>query len=112
LLLADQVGLGKTVQLAMAALLMALEDDGSVLVLAPKPLLEQWQGELLDLLHLPSARWTGSAWIDENGVEHSGSGSESIKECPRRIGLVSQGLITRGSPSVKKAALPGKVWVN
>ena len=28
LVLADQVGLGKTVQLAMAALLMALEDDG------------------------------------------------------------------------------------
>lgn len=108
LLLADQVGLGKTIQLAMAALLMALEDDGPVLVLAPKPLLEQWQGELSDLLHLPSARWTGSVWIDENGFEHPGIGPESLKECPRRIGLVSQGLITRGSASVRKALLARK----
>jgi hypothetical protein len=46
LVLADQVGLGKTIQLAMAALLMALEDPdgGPMLVLAPKPLLQQWQG--------------------------------------------------------------------
>ncbi len=108
LLLADQVGLGKTIQLAMAALLMALEDDGPVLVLAPKPLLEQWQGELQDLLHLPSARWTGSMWVDEQGVEYPGSGVDSLKECPRRIGLVSQGLITMGSPAVKKALLSRK----
>ena len=55
LILADQVGLGKTVQLAMAALLMALDepDGGPILVLAPKPLLQQWQGELMELLQLP-----------------------------------------------------------
>ena len=43
LVLADQVGLGKTIQLAMAALLMALDDPdgGPILVLAPKPLLHQ-----------------------------------------------------------------------
>jgi SNF2 family DNA or RNA helicase len=41
LVLADQVGLGKTIQLAMAALLIALDDPdgGPILVLAPKPLL-------------------------------------------------------------------------
>src|SRR5688500_9639630 len=61
LVLADQVGLGKTVQLAMAALLMALDDPagGPILVLAPKPLLQQWQDELMELLRLPSARWNG-----------------------------------------------------
>jgi hypothetical protein len=67
LVLADQVGLGKTIQLAMAALLMALEEPsgGPVLVLAPKPLLRQcWQGELMELLQLPSARWTGSSRLD------------------------------------------------
>lgn len=66
LVLADQVGLGKTIQLAMAALLMALDDPdgGPILVLAPKPLLQQWQDELMELLLLPSARWNGRAWVD------------------------------------------------
>ena len=99
LVLADQVGLGKTVQLAMAALLMALEDPegGPILVLAPKPLLQQWQDELMELLHLPSARWTGRMWVDENDVEYPAQGARAIASCPRRIGLVSQGLIVRGA---------------
>jgi hypothetical protein len=105
LVLADQVGLGKTVQLAMAALLMALEDTGPILVLAPKPLLQQWQGELMELLQLPSARWSGKAWIDENNVEYPSAGPEDLKRCPRRIGLVSQGLVTRGHPKVLEALL-------
>ncbi len=98
LVLADQVGLGKTVQLAMAAMLMALDDpDGwPILVLAPKPLLQQWQDELMELLDLPSARWTGKAWVDENDVEYPSDGLKSLSKCPRRIGLVSQGLIVRG----------------
>ncbi len=59
---ADQVGLGKTLQLAMAAQLMALVGDGPVLVLAPKPLLQQWQDELDTLLDLPSAVWDRGQW--------------------------------------------------
>jgi hypothetical protein len=100
LVLADQVGLGKTIQLAMAALLMALDDPdgGPILVLAPKPLLQQWQDELLELLALPSARWNGRAWVDENDLEYPGDGIRSLGKCPRRIGLVSQGLVVRGLP--------------
>ena len=100
LILADQVGLGKTIQLAMAALLIALDDPGGgpILVLAPKPLLQQWQDELMELLQLPSARWNGNAWIDENEVEYSTGGTSSLGKCPRRIGLVSQGLVVRGQP--------------
>ncbi len=98
LVLADQVGLGKTVQLAMAALLMALDDPegGPILVLAPKPLLQQWQDELMELLALPSARWNGGAWVDENDLEYPSEGIKSLGKCPRRIGLVSQGLVVRG----------------
>ena len=92
--LADQVGLGKTLQLAMAAQLMALAGDGPVLVLAPKPLLRQWQDELDTLLGLPSAIWDGRGWVDEHGIEHPGAGAESIRRCPRRVGIVSTGLIT------------------
>jgi hypothetical protein len=98
LVLADQVGLGKTIQLAMAALLMALDDPdgGPILVLAPKPLLQQWQDELMELLLLPSARWNGKAWVDENDLEYPSDGAKSLGKCPRRIGLVSQGLVVRG----------------
>ena len=98
LILADQVGLGKTIQLAMAALLIALDDPdgGPVLVLAPKPLLQQWQDELMELLQLPSARWSGRAWIDEKDAEYPEDGAKSLGKCPRRIGLVSQGLVVRG----------------
>jgi hypothetical protein len=98
LVLADQVGLGKTIQLAMAAMLMALDDPagGPILVLAPKPLLQQWQDELMELLLLPSARWNGRAWVDENDLEYPSEGAKSLGKCPRRIGLVSQGLVVRG----------------
>ena len=108
LILADQVGLGKTVQLAMAALLMALDepDGGPILVLAPKPLLQQWQGELMELLELPSARWTGKSWVDENGLEYpADEASRALGKCPRRIGLVSQGLVVRGKREVIESLL-------
>ena len=99
--LADQVGLGKTVQLAMAAQLMVLVGDGPALVLAPKPLLQQWQDELDRLLGLPSAIWDGDQWVDENGIKHSGTGGESIRRCPRRVGIVSTSLITHGAEAVE-----------
>jgi len=107
LVLADQVGLGKTVQLAMAAMLMALDDPdgGPILVLAPKPLLQQWQDELMELLLLPSARWNGRAWVDENDVEYPSDGVKSLGKCPRRIGLVSQGLVVRGMAEAVKQLL-------
>ncbi|WP_213460412.1 phospholipase D-like domain-containing protein [Thiocapsa sp.] len=95
--LADQVGLGKTIQLAMAAQLMALVGDKPVLILAPKPLIWQWQGELNTLLDMPSAVWDGRGWVDENGIEYPSAGPESIRKCPRRVGIVSTGLIVAGS---------------
>lgn len=98
--LADQVGLGKTVQLALAALLMALTGDKPVLVLVPKPLMRQWQDELRDLLGIPSAVWLGTAWLDEQGIEHPVSGPEGVRKCPRRFGIVSQGLVVAGNDIV------------
>jgi superfamily II DNA or RNA helicase len=96
-ILADMVGLGKTLQLAMAGMLMALYGTGPVLILAPKALLWQWQDEMRNLLDLPSAVWTGKQWVDEHGIEYPAAGPEGIKKCPRRVGLVSQGLITSKS---------------
>lgn len=96
LVLADMVGLGKTVQLALAALLMTLWGEKPVLIVVPKTLLWQWQEEMNTLLHLPSAVWDGRRWVDEQGVKHLVAGPEQLRRCPRRVGLVSQGLLTRG----------------
>lgn len=97
-ILADPVGLGKTIQLAMSAQLMALYGDKPVLVIVPKTLLWQWQDELNTLLNIPSAVWNGREWIDENGFPYPNKGIEDIKKCPRKIGIVSQGLIVSKSP--------------
>lgn len=95
--LADQVGLGKTIQLALSAMLMALHGEKPCLIIVPKQLTLQWQGELRDLLAMPSAVWTGKEWIDEQEIIHPAYGPESIKKCPRKVGIVSQGLITSRS---------------
>lgn len=101
--LADQVGLGKTVQLALAAMLMALHGDKPILVIAPKTLIWQWQEEIKKLLDFPSAVWDGKAWVDENEVRFYNSNSENaITKCPRRVGIISQGLIVRGGALVEK----------
>lgn len=100
-ILADQVGLGKTIQLAMSAQLMALYGDKPVLVIVPKTLLWQWQDELNTLLNIPSAVWNGKEWIDENGFNYPNKGLEDVKKCPRRIGIISQGLIVSKSPIIE-----------
>lgn len=97
-ILADQVGLGKTIQLAMSAQLMALYGDKPVLIIVPKTLIWQWQGELDTLLDLPSAVWNGKEWVDENGIKYPNRGIQDICKCPRKIGILSQGLIVSQSP--------------
>ena len=64
LLLADEVGVGKTLSLAGSALVSALLGDGPVLILCPATLTTQWQIELKDKLNIPSAVWLSSekAW--------------------------------------------------
>lgn len=94
-LLADQVGLGKTIQLAMSAKLMALYGDKPILIIVPKTLVFQWQDELYLLLDMPSAVWTGHGWQDETGYFYQADSTRSILKCPRRIGIVSQGLVSR-----------------
>lgn len=97
LLLADQVGLGKTLQLAMSAKLMALYGDKPILIIVPKTLVGQWQDEMKTLLDMPSAVWTGSGWLDENRYFYQAESVRSILKCPRRIGIISQGLVSRRS---------------
>jgi SNF2 family DNA or RNA helicase len=46
---------------------------------------------------MPSARWNGRQWIDEQGVAYPEFGPQGMRKCPRRIGIMSTGLIIRGS---------------
>lgn len=100
-ILADQVGLGKTIQLAMSAQLMALYGDKPILIIVPKTLIWQWQDEMNALLDMPSAVWDGKLWVDENGFEYPNKGLEDIRKCPRRVGIISQGLIVAKSPIIE-----------
>ena len=99
LLLADEVGVGKTLSLAASAMISALLDDGPVLILCPSTLTVQWQVEMMDKLGVPSAVWssTKKEWIDPKGHIVKTRGPEDIKRCPFRIAIVSTGLIVHDS---------------
>ena len=97
--LADEVGVGKTLSMATAAMVGSLLGDGPALILAPATLCQQWQVELKDMLGLPSAVWlsNGKAWQDANGHIIKTRGAEDIRRCPLQIGIVSTGLIVQGA---------------
>ncbi|MCW5702702.1 MAG: DEAD/DEAH box helicase family protein, partial [Bradyrhizobium sp.] len=103
LLLADEVGVGKTLSLATSALVASLLGDGPVLILAPATLCEQWQTELKDRLGIPSARWLSARkdWINQDGNIIRGGGSEGVAHCPCRIAIVSTGLIFQRAPEAE-----------
>lgn len=105
LLLADEVGVGKTLSLATAALLTAILGDGPALILAPSTLCEQWQTELIEKLGVAALRWmsTAKAWIDHKGYVIP-SRAEDIARCPSRVAIVSTGLMMR-SDAVERRAL-------
>jgi SNF2 family DNA or RNA helicase len=96
LLLADEVGLGKTLSMATSALVSALLEDGPVLILAPSTLTIQWQIEMIDKLGIPSAIWSSQkkVWLGTEGQLLSPRGDiKSIRQCPYKIAIVSTGLI-------------------
>ena len=103
LLLADEVGVGKTLSLAASAMISALLDDGDVLILCPSTLTLQWQVELEDKLGIPSAVWLSSKkiWIDAKGHTIKTRGAEDVINCPFRIAIVSTGLISQDSEESK-----------
>lgn len=106
-LIADDVGLGKTLSMGAATLVLSLLVDKPVLILAPSTLVWQWQTELADMLGLPSCVWSTQkkCWIDPQGFPLSGRGPEHIARCPMRIGIVSTGLIVNGAADGEKARL-------
>ena len=109
LLLADEVGVGKTLSMAGSALISTLLGDGGALILAPSTLTVQWQIELMDKLGIPSAVWSSQqkVWLGTEGQHLSPKGEfKSIQKCPLQIAIVSTGLVTHqrdGQAFVKEA---------
>jgi len=99
LLLADEVGVGKTLSLGASVMISVLLEDGAVLILCPSTLTVQWQVELYDKLGIPSAVWssTKKVWFDPKGHVIKTRGAEDITRCPLRIAIVSTGLIFHDS---------------
>lgn len=98
-ILADEVGLGKTLSMAAAAIISILLGDGPVLILCPANLTLQWQTELIDKLGVPSSVWLSNkkVWLDYKGHEIKTRGAEDITNCPTQIAIVSTGLIFHNS---------------
>ena len=109
LLIADEVGLGKTLSLATAALTLTLIHEQEIAqrgararrrpiaIFAPATLTGQWQTELLDKLGLTCARWSSQkkVWLDPEDRAISPTGPENVVRCPLRIGIISTGLIVQ-----------------
>lgn len=110
-LIADDVGLGKTLSMAAAALVLSMLDDKPVLILAPATLIWQWQDELEDKLGIPTAVWSTQkkCWLDSERRPLTQKGDpELVAKCPRRIGIVSTGLIVNGDDEGERGALAKK----
>jgi superfamily II DNA or RNA helicase len=110
-LIADDVGLGKTLSMAAAALVLSLLDDRPVLILAPSTLIWQWQEELEDKLGIPAAVWSTQkkCWLDGERRPLTQRGDPAlVARCPWRIGIMSTGLIVNGDDAGERGALAKK----
>ena len=110
-LIADDVGLGKTLSMAAAALVLSLLDDKPVLILAPSTLIWQWQEELEDKLGIPAAVWSTQkkCWLDGERRPLTQRGDPAlVARCPWRIGIMSTGLIVNGDDAGERGTLAKK----
>ena len=112
-LIADDVGLGKTLSMAAAALVLSMLDDRPVLILAPATLIWQWQEELEEKLGVPAAVWSTQkkCWLDSEERALTQKGDPTlVAKCPWRIGIVSTGLIVNGNDEGERGALASKSY--
>jgi len=110
-LIADDVGLGKTLSMAAAALVLSMLDNCPVLILAPSTLIWQWQEELEDKLGVPAAVWSTQkkCWLDGEKRALTQKGDPTlVAKCPWRMGIVSTGLIVNGDDEGERGALARK----
>jgi len=98
-LLADEVGLGKTIEAGMIVSTMAATGYArKILVLAPRNVLDQWHQELWEKFQLTSWKLENGRWVDEYGKRQLLASSELFDRLPGKephILLVSRSLAMR-----------------
>jgi len=87
-ILADEVGLGKTIEAGLIIAQLLAEGARRFLLIAPKPLLGQWQQELSTLFGIAARDWRPDADANSDGVflvgrEYAGSEKGRLVEAPR-----------------------------
>jgi hypothetical protein len=97
-LLADGVGLGKTLQLGGLAKLIGTLDEDPVLIVAPKAVVSQWQEEMISKLAAPSALWSGRGWVTERDEFHPAT-ENVVTNCPRKIAIVPTSIVLSATRS-------------
>ncbi|MEZ5453585.1 MAG: phospholipase D-like domain-containing protein [Thiothrix sp.] len=89
LLLADEVGLGKTLSWRRCAGLVSTEKEQKRLrqfiIFAPATLYRQWQTELIDKLGIRPLASPKKRVVGSSGTHHFPAGRERIAQCPLRI---------------------------
>ena len=112
-LIADDVGLGKTLSMAAAAVVLSMLDNKPALILAPATLIWQWQEELEDKLGIAAAVWSTQkkCWLDGERRALTQRGDATLAaRCPWRIGIMSTGLIVNGDDEGERGALATKAF--
>jgi superfamily II DNA or RNA helicase len=87
-LLADDVGLGKTLQLGFLGQLISLKEDKDMIIFTPKSIQLQWQESLLNDLGINASRWSDNEWTDSRGNK-----SKLFDKPLSRVQLISLGTI-------------------
>ena len=108
-LIADDVGLGKTLSMAAAALVLSLLDERPVLILAPATLIWQWQEELEDKLGIPAAVWSTQkkCWLDREKRALTQKGdADAGGQVPLARRYRLDRLIVNGDDAGERGALP------
>ena len=103
-LLADGVGLGKTLQMGGLAKLIGTLESDPVLIIAPKAVISQWQEEMIDKLAIPSALWTGRGWLTERDEFHPATEND-VLNCPRKLAIVPTSAVLSAPRSKLNAKL-------
>src|SRR5690606_11239876 len=71
-ILADEVGLGKTIEAGLVIAQLRAEGAGRILLITPKPLLGQWREELGGLVGMEAREGTGDGGVEGPGVGRVG----------------------------------------
>ena len=97
-ILADEVGLGKTIEAGLVIAQLLAEGAERILIIVPKPLLGQWQNELYDLFHIEAreasdpgqAPQSGGVWLSGREYAGTSAGFERLSVAPFDLCIIDE----------------------